>query len=104
MCNDRIFTIFDKSNNNKQMKSLKVSEIIKMLEKDGWYLKAQKGSHRQFKHPEKKGKVTVNGKSSDTLSQELLNSIFKQAGWKLAPQKINNKNGKSKSISRLVRK
>ena len=82
MYNDRIFTIFDKSNNNKQMKSLKVSEIIKMLEKDGWYLKAQKGSHRQFKHPEKKGKVKVNGKSSDTLSQELLNSIFKQAGWK----------------------
>ena len=80
--NDRIFTIFDKSNNNKQMKSLKVSEIIRMLQKDGWYLKAQKGSHRQFKHPEKKGKVTVNGKSSDTLSQELLNSIFKQAGWK----------------------
>ena len=53
-----------------------------MLQKDGWYLKAQKGSHRQFKHPEKKGKVIVNGKSSDTLSQELLNSIFKQTGWK----------------------
>lgn len=49
---------------------------------DGWYLYNQKGSHRQFKHPVKKGKVTVNGKSGDHLSQFLLNSIFKQAGWK----------------------
>lgn len=64
------------------MKPLKVREIIKMLIQDSWYLRAQKGSHRQFKHPTKKGKVTVNGKPSDTLSQELLNSIFKQAGWK----------------------
>ena len=53
-----------------------------MLKEDGWFLHAQKGSHRQFKHPEKSGKVTINGKPSDTLSQELLNSIFKQAGWR----------------------
>ena len=53
-----------------------------MLKEDGWYLFAQKGSHRQFKHLVKSGKVTVNGKPSDTLSQMLLNSIFKQAGWR----------------------
>jgi predicted RNA binding protein YcfA (HicA-like mRNA interferase family) len=64
------------------MKRYKVKAIIKMLEKDGWTKNAQKGSHRQFKHPGKKGKVTINGKLSDTLSQELLNSIFKQANWK----------------------
>ena len=54
-----------------------------MLESDGWYICKQKGtSHRQFKHQTQKGKVTINGKSSDTLSQELLNSIWKQAGWR----------------------
>ena len=53
-----------------------------MVKDDNWYLVAQKGSHRQFKHPTKHGRVTINGKPSDTLSQFLLNSIFKQAGWK----------------------
>ncbi len=64
------------------MKRYKVKEIIKMLEADGWFLLETKGSHRQFKHQTKKGRVTVNGKPSDTLDQELLNSIFKQAGWR----------------------
>lgn len=73
------------SNNNEkqiQLKRYKVKEVIAMLEADGWYLHTLKGSHRQFKHPIKKGKATVNGKPSDTLRQELLNSIWKQAGWK----------------------
>ena len=52
------------------------------LKADGWEQVSQKGSHRQFKHPIKKGRVTVNGKESDTLDQFLLHSIFKQAGWK----------------------
>ncbi|MBP7180409.1 MAG: type II toxin-antitoxin system HicA family toxin [Dysgonomonadaceae bacterium] len=65
------------------MKRYKVKEVIKMLEKDGWILIARSGtSHRQFKHPTKKGKVTINGKLSDTMDQELLNSIWKQAGWR----------------------
>lgn len=64
------------------MKRLKVAEVLKMLIDDGWYLTDQKGSHRQFKHPTKKGKVTVNGKPSETLEQFLLNIIFKQAGWR----------------------
>ncbi len=52
------------------MRRYTVREIIKMLD------------HRQFKHPTKKGRVTVCGKLSDVLGQELLNSIWKQAGWK----------------------
>ncbi len=48
------------------MKRFKVNEIIKMLEADGWYFSKQVGSHRQYKHPTKTGKVII----SDTLSQE----------------------------------
>ena len=53
-----------------------------MLEADGWQLMYTKGDHRQYKHPVKKGKVTVRGKPSETLNQFLLNSIWKQAGWR----------------------
>lgn len=64
------------------MKRFKVVEIIRMLRNDGWEMTAQRGSHRQFTHASKPGKVTVNGHPSSNLSQEVLNSIFKQAGWK----------------------
>ena len=64
------------------MKSYKVIEILRMLDKDGWYLVNQVGSHMQYKHSVKKGRVTVRGKSSYVLSQFEINSIFKQAGWK----------------------
>jgi predicted RNA binding protein YcfA (HicA-like mRNA interferase family) len=63
------------------MRKYKVFEVLDLLIKDGWYVDRKRGSHRQFKHPTKKGTVTVNGKDSETLSQFLLNSIFKQAGW-----------------------
>jgi predicted RNA binding protein YcfA (HicA-like mRNA interferase family) len=66
----------------KHVKRYKVHEILTMLKKDDWHLIQQNGSHRQFRHPVKKGRVTLNGKPSKTLEQELLNSIFKQAGWK----------------------
>lgn len=62
------------------MKVLKVSVIIKMLKDDGWIIVHQKGSHRQFKHPTKKGKVTVNGKLSDDITGNLLKSIESQSG------------------------
>ena len=64
------------------MKKCKVREVIKILEEDGWVKIATHGDHQQFKHPTKKGKVTVRGKPSETLSQFLLNSIWKQAGWR----------------------
>lgn len=51
-----------------------------MLEMDGWYLARVKGSHRQYKHPSKKGVVTVPGKMSKTLHPKTLSSILKQAG------------------------
>ena len=64
------------------MKRYKVHEVIEMLKADGRVQVAQRGSHRQFKNPNKKGRVTVNDKLSVTLEQEILNSIWKQAGWK----------------------
>lgn len=64
------------------MKRYKVKQVLQLLREDGWVMKNQVGSHRQFTHPSKKGKVTVNGKESETLDQNNLNSIWKQAGWK----------------------
>lgn len=62
------------------MKTVKVSVILKTLENDGWYKVNQEGSHRQFKHPTKKGKVTVNGHKSDVVWGFLLKSIEEQSG------------------------
>lgn len=64
------------------MNKYKAKEVIKMLEADGWILDRMRGSPRQFKHPTKPGIVTVNGKPSQVLEQFILNSIWKQAGWK----------------------
>ena len=61
---------------------MKISEILVMLKDDGWYLVATRGSHRQYKHPTKPGRVTVSGKPSDELAPGTKSSIFKQAGWK----------------------
>lgn len=59
---------------------LKVRVIIKLIERDGWSLVAVRGSHRQFRHPEKPGRVTVPGKPSRELSHVLEKSILRQAG------------------------
>jgi predicted RNA binding protein YcfA (HicA-like mRNA interferase family) len=61
---------------------LTVREVIKMLERDGWYQVAARGSHRQFRHASKPGKVTVPGGPSDEVRKGTLNSILKQAGLK----------------------
>jgi predicted RNA binding protein YcfA (HicA-like mRNA interferase family) len=61
---------------------MKVSEVLRMLQDDGWYLHSTRGSHRQFKHPTKPGRVTVGGKPSDDLASGTLNSILKQSGLK----------------------
>lgn len=61
---------------------MKVREIIELIEKDGWEHVRTKGSHRQFKHPNKPGKVTVAGKPSLDVPPGTLNSILKQAGLK----------------------
>ena len=64
---------------------MKVAEVIRLIERDGWQQVAQRGSHRQFKHPTKLGRVTVAGKSSDDLAPGTLNSIWKQAALKERP-------------------
>jgi len=59
---------------------MKVSDLLRLLYEDGWFLVATRGSHRQFKHPKKSGRVTVPGKPSNDLAPGTLNSILKQAG------------------------
>jgi predicted RNA binding protein YcfA (HicA-like mRNA interferase family) len=61
---------------------MKVQEVLRLLHDDGWAIVATRGSHRQLKHPEKRGRVTVAGKPSDDLAPGTLNSILKQAGLK----------------------
>lgn len=61
---------------------MKVSEVLRMLSQDGWYLAATKGSHRQFKHRAKPGRVTVAGRPGDDLAPGTLSSILKQSGLK----------------------
>ena len=61
---------------------MKVSEILNMIQNDGWFLVATRGSHRQFKHLVKHGRVTVPGKPSDDLAPGTLASILKQSGLK----------------------
>ncbi|MCD4779178.1 MAG: type II toxin-antitoxin system HicA family toxin [Candidatus Omnitrophica bacterium] len=61
---------------------MKIREIIKLLKADGWYLVATKGSHQQYKHPTKAGRVTIAGHPGDDLSEGTLNSILKQSQLK----------------------
>jgi len=61
---------------------LKVRDAIKMIESDGWYIVKQRGSHKQFKHQVKKGRVTIAGNMNDDLAPGTLNSILKQADLK----------------------
>jgi predicted RNA binding protein YcfA (HicA-like mRNA interferase family) len=61
---------------------MKVRDAIRLIEEDGWLHVATRGSHRQYKHPSKPGRVTVAGKPSDDLAPGTLNSILKQAGLK----------------------
>ena len=61
---------------------LKIRQIVKMIEDDGWYLVVTKGSHRQYKHPVKPGRVTIAGHLSDNLAPGTMNSILKQAQLK----------------------
>ena len=58
---------------------MKVKDAIKKIEQDGWYLKRTKGSHRQFKHSNKSGTVTISGKLSKEVPIGTLKSIWKQA-------------------------
>jgi predicted RNA binding protein YcfA (HicA-like mRNA interferase family) len=64
------------------MPVVKIRYVLRLLADDGWRLVATRGSHRQFEHPTKAGRVTVAGKDSDDLAPGTFNSILKQAGLK----------------------
>jgi predicted RNA binding protein YcfA (HicA-like mRNA interferase family) len=59
---------------------MKVREVLRVLAEDGCYQVSQRGSHRQYRHPTKPGKVTVAGKPSEEMAAGTLGSIFRQAG------------------------
>jgi len=61
---------------------MKIRDIIRMIEEEGWYLVETKGSHRQYKHPTIRGRVTIAGHPNDDLAPGTLNSILKQAKLK----------------------
>jgi predicted RNA binding protein YcfA (HicA-like mRNA interferase family) len=64
------------------IQTMKVREVIRLIESDGWRHARTRGSHRQFNHPTKRGVVTVPGTPNDELAPGTLNSILKQAGLK----------------------
>ncbi|RPH94557.1 MAG: addiction module toxin, HicA family [Lysobacterales bacterium] len=61
---------------------MKVREVVKLQERDRWYLLRVRGSHRHFKHDSKPGLVTVPGNSGKDLARGTLGSILKQARLK----------------------
>lgn len=65
--------------------AMKVCDVLKLLEDDGWHIVRVTGSHRQLKHSTKRGTVTVAGKPNIDIPPGTLNSILKQAGLKDTP-------------------
>ena len=61
---------------------MKIRDVVRMIEQDGWHAVRTKGSHRQYKHPTKPGRVTIAGQPGHDLAPGTLNSILKQAGLK----------------------
>jgi predicted RNA binding protein YcfA (HicA-like mRNA interferase family) len=64
---------------------VKVRDVIKLIEADGWRIDRQTGSHRQYRHPTKPGTVTVAGKPGSDLKPGTLVSVLRQAGLKGQP-------------------
>ena len=58
-----------------------VREVLRRLRADGWVRVKSRGGHRQFKHPTKRGRVTVSGHPPEPVPPKTLASIFRQAGW-----------------------
>jgi predicted RNA binding protein YcfA (HicA-like mRNA interferase family) len=61
---------------------MKIRQVIRLIEGDGWCLVAVRGNHRQYKHARKVGRVTIAGHPDDDLASGTLNSVLKQAGLK----------------------
>jgi len=58
---------------------MKFRELIRIIEEDGWRFTSQRGSHQQYTHPTKRGRVTVAGKPSEEVHPKTLATIFRQA-------------------------
>lgn len=67
---------------DRKGRAVKVRDVIRLIEEDGWFLVATRGSHRQYKHPTKPGRVTLAGHPSHDVAPGTLNSILKQAQLK----------------------
>jgi predicted RNA binding protein YcfA (HicA-like mRNA interferase family) len=65
---------------------MKVREVIKLMEGDGWYSVRTDGSHRQYKHPYKKWLVTISGHLNHDIAKGTLKSILKQAGLEVVKE------------------
>jgi predicted RNA binding protein YcfA (HicA-like mRNA interferase family) len=61
---------------------VKVRQVIRAIERDGWAMVRRKGSHRQYRHAWKPGVVTVAGNPGDDVAAGTLNSVLRQAGLK----------------------
>ncbi|MEW5825676.1 MAG: type II toxin-antitoxin system HicA family toxin [Candidatus Bipolaricaulota bacterium] len=61
---------------------MKIRQVVRLIEDDGWILVAVRGSHRQYKHTKKPGRVTIAGHPDDDLAPGTLSSVLKQAGLK----------------------
>ena len=59
---------------------MKIREMIRLVEFDGWNMVGQEGSHRQYEHPAKPGKVTIAGHPGKDVSENMISSILRQAG------------------------
>jgi predicted RNA binding protein YcfA (HicA-like mRNA interferase family) len=66
---------------------MKVREVMQMIEREGWFVVRIRGSHRQFRHAERKGLVTIAGNLDDDMAKGTLNSVLKQAGLKYGRDK-----------------
>jgi predicted RNA binding protein YcfA (HicA-like mRNA interferase family) len=64
------------------MLPMKVRDLVKLVEADGWRLVRTKGSHRQFHHPSKRGTVTISGNAGIDVPIGTMNTVLKQAGLK----------------------
>lgn len=64
-----------------KLTDVKYRDLLKQLKADGWEIVVVRGSHRQLRHPVKRGRVTVAGSPSDDIHPKTLKSIRRQAGW-----------------------
>ena len=65
-----------------QLLGVKYREVVRLIAAEGWYLHSTVGSHQQFKHPSRPGRVTIAGKPGKDVPEGTLKSILRQAGLK----------------------